>query len=200
VLRQKDIAILISVWLLSLGAGFHALMVYKGQPGFARRTPETWPTNELISPATNKPQLVMFAHPRCPCTKASLGELARLMAKANSQFQATVLFYQPGNRSGEWSRTELTKEARAIPGVRVLFDLEGKLTRRFGAETSGHTVVYDCDGKLLFSGGITGSRGHLGDNAGFDAVLKLVRKESGPGEPRTTSVFGCGIFDQCTRN
>jgi glyoxylase-like metal-dependent hydrolase (beta-lactamase superfamily II) len=122
------------------------------------------------------------------------------MAKANSQFQATVLFYQPGNRSGEWSRTELTKEARAIPGVRVLFDLEGKLTRRFGAETSGHTVVYDCDGKLLFSGGITGSRGHLGDNAGFDAVLKLVRKESGPGEPRTTSVFGCGIFDQCTRN
>jgi hypothetical protein len=192
--------VLVGVWTLSVGLGLHALMVYKGKAGPAGQTPETWPVNEMVSLSTNKPLLVMFAHPKCPCTRASLGELELLVAKAKDQFQAAVLFYQPKDGSEGWSRTELTDEARSIPGVTVMFDQNGKLARRFGVETSGHTVVYGPDGRLLFTGGITGSRGHLGDNAGLDAVLKVVSKESGQSGRRTTAVFGCEIFDQCTRS
>ena len=199
VLKQK-LMVLIGVWTLAIGLGLHALMVYKGKAGFAGQTPETWPVNELLSLSTNKPLLVMFAHPRCPCTKASLGELELLMAKAKDQFEAAVLFYQPRNGSEAWSRTELTDEARSIPGVTVMFDQNGKLASRFGVETSGHTVVYGPDGKLLFTGGITGSRGHLGDNAGLYDVLKIVSKESDQSGRRTAPVFGCEIFDQCTHS
>jgi len=199
VLKQK-LVVLVGVWTLTVGLGLHALMVYKGKAGPAGHTPETWPVNEIVSLSTNKPLLVMFAHPKCPCTKASLGELELLMARAKDQFQGTVLFYQPRNSSEGWSRTDLTEEARAIPGVTVIFDENGKLARRFCVETSGHTVVYGPNGKLLFTGGITGSRGHLGDNAGLDAVLKVVSKDSGQSGRTSAPVFGCEIFDQCTCN
>ena len=33
------------------------------------------------------------------------------------------------------------------------------------AWTSGETMLYDASGRLVFAGGITGSRGHGGDNA-----------------------------------
>lgn len=151
----------------------------------------------------------MFAHPRCPCTKASLAELESLAAKAKNRFHATVVFYQPTDTQSianasriepfDWTNTALVKLARSIPGVRVTFDRDGALANRFGAETSGHTVVYSSDGRLLFSGGITGSRGHLGDNAGFQTVLNILS-----GMPArfahndTTPVFGCDLFNPCT--
>jgi hypothetical protein len=47
---------------------------------------------------------------------------------------------------------------------------------------------------LAFSGGITDSRGHEGDNDGADAILEIV---SGPGVRAVarTPVFGCTLFD-----
>ena len=48
-------------------------------------------------------------------------------------------------------------------------------------------------GELLFSGGITGSRGHAGQNSGEDAVIALV---NGHSLPLTHShVFGCDLFN-----
>jgi len=94
----------------------------------------------------------------------------------------------------------LIHEARLIPGVRVILDPDGKLARRFGVETSGHTLVYGADGKLLFAGGITSSRGHLGDNAGFAAVLEIITNRSIQSARTTTPVFGCELFNRCTNN
>jgi hypothetical protein len=55
-------------------------------------------------------------------------------------------------------------------------------------------MLYGIDGRLLFAGGITSSRGHQGDNAGLDRVLSLVR--GGKAERSESSVFGCGLFDK----
>jgi len=172
-------------------------MVYKGKAGTAGPTPKSWPANELVSLPSNKPVLVMFAHPQCPCTKASLGELESLVAKGKDRFDAAVVFYQPPGASLEWSNTVLIGTARAIPGVRVIFDRGATAAKQFGAETSGHTVLYASDGRLLFSGGITASRGHLGDNAGFDAILKLVKDDVIKSKVRSTPVFGCSLLDTC---
>ena len=74
-----------------------------------------------------------------------------------------------------------------------MIDDEGTEANRFHAATSGQTLLYDAAGSLLFSGGITGSRGHSGDNAGQTAIVSLVNS----GAPRLTetSVFGCPLFD-----
>ena len=73
-----------------------------------------------------------------------------------------------------------------------MIDGDGQEARLFHAVTSGQTVLYDSQGRLLFSGGITASRGHSGDNAGRSAIVSLVNAEV---PDRTeTLVFGCPLF------
>ena len=186
------------LWIFAVGYGLHAMMVYKGRPGPVGQTPDSWPKNGVVALSAAQPQLIMFAHPKCPCTQASLGELEALAAQANGKFEATVSFYEPDSKAETWENTANVKSARSIPGVRVVFDKNGQLANRFGAQTSGQTVLYSPSGKLLFSGGITGSRGHLGDNLGFESILKLINTESA--SPVRTTAYGCELFDQCTNS
>ena len=68
----------------------------------------------------------------------------------------------------------------------------GTLPRKLGAETSGHVVLYDEAGNLRFSGGITRSRGHVGESDGARALSALLN-----GSPATSGnfpVFGCRLF------
>jgi hypothetical protein len=110
---------------------------------------------------------------------------------------AHVLFYQPDGFTDEWAQTDLWQSAAAIPGVTVSRDESGIEARRFQAETSGQILLYDTGGRLLFSGGITASRGHSGDNAGRRAIVSLLTE--GAAERDQTLVFGCSLFDQqCT--
>ena len=44
----------------------------------------------------------------------------------------------------------------------------------------------------MFSGGITGSRGQVGDNAGQAALINLLGR--GEADRRGASVFGCPLF------
>jgi hypothetical protein len=199
VVKSKRIMILVAAWVIAIGYGFHSLLAYKGRPGSTGKIPEVWPRNTLITRSTDKPHLVMFAHPRCPCTRASLGELELLVARAKDKAAVTVVFYQPEGAAEDWLETDSIRLARSIYGVQIAIDREGQLATRFGVETSGHTLLYASNGQLLFSGGITGSRGHLGDNEGFDSVLKSVRNDSTTSSPHASSkVFGCGLFDRCT--
>ena len=105
---------------------------------------------------------------------------------------AQVLFFQLGDGPADWGRTDLWRSAAAIPGVRVSSDPDGVEAARFGAMTSGHAVVYDPNGRRVFSGGITGSRGHAGENAGRTAILTLVNGEN-PAKA-DLPVFGCPMF------
>ena len=72
-------------------------------------------------------------------------------------------------------------------------DENGAEADRLGAKTSGHTVVFGRNGAVLFSGGITASRGHVGDNAGENAVLAALKQEMP--DRRQTPVFGCSLTD-----
>jgi hypothetical protein len=107
------------------------------------------------------------------------------MARAQGSVAATVLFYRPRQFPPGWERTDLWRSAAAIPGVTVRADPEGREAQRFGAVTSGHVLLYDRAGQLLFTGGITGSRGHEGDNAGCDRVIRLLT-----GSPTAPTVRG----------
>jgi hypothetical protein len=133
----------------------------------------------------------MFAHPRCPCTRASLGELEKIMARCQGAVDARVVFLQPAGQSEDWCQTDLWRSAAGIPGVRVVPDVGGALARRFHAATSGQTLVYNDRGELLFSGGITLARGHAGDNPGASAIEACLAGQTP--ECREAPVFGCPI-------
>jgi hypothetical protein len=194
---QKNRLILSAVgalWLLIIGAGIGLLWNYESTPGAAAATPGRWPSDSRIKPDADRATLVMLAHPHCPCTRASIGELARLMTQAQGRVTAYVLFVRPANFSDSWAQSELWASAAAIPGVTPVLDDDGIEAGRFHAATSGQTVLYDAAGHLLFSGGITSARGHAGDNAGRTAIVSLLTSDAA--EERDTPVFGCALFAQ----
>lgn len=180
-----------ATWVAALALGGHTLFKYETTPGRVGVISSKWPVNSLVPRQTDKPTLLMLAHPHCPCSRASVGELAQIMAHAVGRVNAYVLFVKPKEAGADWDDTDLRRSAAAIPGVTVLTDENGTEAARFGAETSGHTLVFAADGTLLFSGGITASRGHAGSNAGESAVLAALNNEVVV--QSRTPVFGCAL-------
>jgi hypothetical protein len=123
-----------------------------------------------------------------------VGELAGLMAHCQGLVSAHVVFFHPGDSGEQWSHSDLWLAATAIPGVSVLSDEDGREARLFHGETSGHTILYDGQGRLLFDGGITASRGHYGDNAGYDAINALLHGKTT--QQAMTPVYGCPILER----
>jgi hypothetical protein len=191
-------AILAAFWVITLGFGMRALIRYENAPGQVGTVPASWPAASKIPRSREHYTLVMLAHPRCPCTRASMGELAQIMARLRTApLEAYVLFWKPKNGGAEWDDTELRRSAAEIPGVHIVTDVEGEEARLFGAETSGHAELFDATGHRIFSGGITASRGHAGDNAGETAIESLVKNR--PVTQKSTLVFGCSLSTRATR-
>jgi len=184
-------ALLGIAWTVSVALGLRILFNYETTPGQIGAVPPAWPSASKIGRSNDRPTLVMLAHPRCPCTRASISELAKIMARAQGRMDAYVLFFKPRQSGAAWEDSALRGSAAAIPGVKVLSDVDGVEARRFGAETSGHTLLFDRDGGLLFSGGITQSRGHAGENAGERAIVSMVNNQ--PSARASTFVFGCSL-------
>jgi hypothetical protein len=182
------------VWVASLAAGISILATYTNTPGaVAHAAPAEWPSSSTLARVPGRPALVMVLHPHCPCSKASVGELAILMARAAAMKTTHVLFHRPEGVAPDWHQTPLWSDASAIPGVSVSIDQNGTESRRFGIATSGHTLLYDSEGRLQFSGGITASRGHAGENAGRMALIALLHRR--PAARQVTSVFGCSLVE-----
>ena len=182
------------MWAGAAIVGGRAMLKYESTPGKVGSVSKWWPADSPIQPADDRPTLVMFAHPQCPCTRASVAELAQLVARIQSKARVYVLFYTPRAIGSQWDDTNLRREAAAIPGVKVLSDHDGVEARRLGAETSGHTFLFAADGRLLFNGGITASRGHSGDNVGESAIVSLIDNQSS--ERAQTLVFGCALSNR----
>lgn len=180
-------------WALAVGAGFVGLQRYATKPGRAEPSPGRWPVECRTRADPGRANLVFLAHPRCPCTRAGIGELSRLMARCQGLVTAHVLFYRPQGSPKGWGHTDSWDAAAAIPGVRVGDDEGGAEAARFGGATSGHALLYGRDGRLLFSGGITTARGHAGDNPGRDAVVSFLT--AGKADRASHPVFGCPILD-----
>jgi len=189
---QRVLWAALAVWLASVGTGLVWLMAYDNTPGTAADAPARWPAGSTLTRDAAGPTLVMLAHPRCDCTRASVGELAELLARAPRRPRTFVVFIRPGGVAAAWEKTGTFDQATRIPGVTVIRDDDGDEADRFGGWTSGQTLLYDRDGHLLYAGGITGARGKSGDNTGRSTVLELL---AGAHPTRaTTQVFGCSLF------
>jgi len=182
------------VWLLAAGVGAAVLLNYEGAAHSTGKASEHWPQATQIELDRKKATLVMFSHPHCPYTRASIGELKRLLARCPERVAAHVLFLKPGDHSETWTHTGLWRTAAAIPGVDVQPDTNGTEARQFGAKTSGCVLFYAPTGQLLFKGGITAGRGHTGDNPGSGAIIALLHGRN----PLVseTPVYGCSLVDQ----
>ena len=189
--------IFVGLWVSVILAGFYVLMTYQSTPGEAAEVQPSWPATTALEHQDNRLNLVMFVHPHCPCSTASMRELERIMVRLRDRVFVQVVFVRPKGAPSQWSDTSLVASARAIPKAEIRMDLDSQEAQRFGAMTSGHVYLYAADGALLFSGGITSSRAHEGDNLGSLTIQNL-----GMGEKphkASTPVYGCPLFDRTTK-
>ena len=194
--RLGQLEVALAAWLAACAVGFGCLLDYAHTPGAPSVAPARWPAATPWARATDRPTVVVFAHPRCPCTRASLAELARVVGRARRPFALHVVLFVPQPAPADWLATDLVAAAARLPGVALHTDGGGELARRFDARTSGHTLVYDAQGALAYSGGLTAARAHEGDNAGADRVASLLGAPGASGFPLRT--FGCPLDERDT--
>lgn len=194
--RRLLVALLLG-WAGLVLAGFAVLASYETAPGAPGEPPASWPAESALPAPAERPTLVVLAHPQCPCTRATVAELERLVRHVHGRADVHVLFVQPAGADSAWVESDLWHRASAIPGVHAVRDPGGRESRRFGALTSGHALVYDAAGALRYSGGLTASRGHEGPNTGLTAVHHLLTRDDA--SLNAAPVYGCPLETPSTR-
>lgn len=178
------------IWAATVGAMYHAVRRFETTPGRGAAVRTMWPVRSRILPERDRWTLVMLIHPHCSCTKASLQELERIIEMSGTSLQTYVLVYRPSDFQAGWEKTETFEAAKHLQRAHVIVDPDGAEARLFGGFTSGQTFLYDREGALRFSGGVTSLRGHAGVNRGSMDVVDIVHAKAQQG---THPVFGCAI-------
>ncbi len=134
--------------------------------------------------------VTLYLHPKCACSRASVQEFLRLLPSLRGQ-RIRVVYHDQG-KGADWAKSDLWAAFEGVSGVERVLDPGGRQTRADGVRTSGHVLTYGPDRRLLFSGGITASRGHVGPSPGGELLKRLAQ---GSRRPASVATFGCD-FDK----
>jgi hypothetical protein len=178
------------IWTATVGAMYKSVRRFETTPGRAAAPLTSWPAKSGITPMPGRWSLVMLVHPHCGCSRASIQELERIIEMSDPSLQTYMLVYRPADFRAGWEKTETFEAARRVQRAHVVIDTDGAEARLFHGFTSGQTFLYDPQGALRFSGGVTSLRGHAGVNRGSMDVVDIVHAKVKQG---THPVFGCAI-------
>lgn len=185
------------VWVVCVVAGLGEILSYEMTPAESGNSASHWPAATSIALAADRLTLVMFVHPRCPCTRASLTELSSVLQRSDQPVSAHAVILRPDQVDQTWGNGAIRDQVGAIPGLAAREDAGGTEHRTFGARTSGEVFVFRPSGELLFHGGVTAGRGHAGPNAGTQALDNLLMGLAP--RVRQTPVYGCGLECRASR-
>ncbi|HEX4383605.1 MAG TPA: hypothetical protein VH083_11665, partial [Myxococcales bacterium] len=115
------------VWALLVGAGLYWFGKYKTTPGVQLDAPRLWPAASSVKLAPGRSSLLLFLHPQCDCSRATLEELKVILNGAPNASASIVVEQLDGVplQGGPWQES--------IPGATVFIDKDGVEARRFGA-------------------------------------------------------------------
>lgn len=190
-LTRRRLIVSVVLWLTVVVGINVALLRYSNTPGESAAAIQQWPIDSQIERTPGKATLVVFAHPHCSCTRATLSELERLLHRVGDRVRAYVVFTRPVGVDDAWLHSDLWEQAAALGGVTVIADAEDGEAHKLGVKTSGTTLLADADGIIRFSGGLTASRGHEGPSVGQERIAALVLGASNAAAH--SDVFGCAL-------
>src|SRR5688572_8091277 len=125
--KDRILKLSMVLWIGVVIVGELILLRYANAPGLQARAPSAWPQASQISRISGQPTLLMFAHPFCPCSRASLSELSKILTQAQNKTQAVILFINP--KQEVLSKTSLWNQAVKIPNVTVIEDKNNSESR-----------------------------------------------------------------------
>lgn len=154
-----------------------------------------WPEGSMIKRDDKAYHLIVMMHPHCPCSRATLHELISIITKSREKVSLYILFSKPKSFPQKWVETDLYTNAQKVPDTHIFIDENSQQARLFGAVSSGQTFLFDAKGTLLFSGGITASRGHEGDSIGKNAIMDILQNKD-VHLTQSPPVFGCLLHEK----
>jgi hypothetical protein len=161
----------------------------------SHRVVEHWPAESELVRSEHRSTLLLFLHPKCPCSQASISELNQLLASlkesATQKPDLVVVATIPPTAIDDWWNTDTVASCQQIADARLFIDRGGREAARFGAVTSGTMMLFDEHGERRYAGGITMARGHAGANSGRDQLAAILRGDPPRGED--IPAFGCQL-------
>ena len=174
--------------------GIGSSLNFSWRAGASGNPPTDWPAGIKSITLDDKPLVLVFLHPKCPCSRATIDELSTAISHGASHARFVAIFEQPPGMDDRWVETDTWTKAESIPVLVRVRDFDGRLSSLFDVRTSGETVVYSPQGKLLFHGGLTLGRDHRGENAGRSFIESLATRSVTMSSSTCSSpVFGCPL-------
>lgn len=185
-------ATLLAGFAAAIGWGGYTLTDYANRPGSQGAIPHDLTFLDFVNSSPLQGTLILSVHPHCPCTVATVRELSRLRSRFSRPVTIISYIYCPTTEADAWTNSSITETLRRIPGAALVIDRGGASMHELGTRTSGQVLYYDQSGKLVFSGGITSSRGHEGM---CPAATDLLQRINGDEDSYVRwPVFGCAVF------
>ncbi|MEM7453402.1 MAG: hypothetical protein AAF456_03500 [Planctomycetota bacterium] len=185
--------LIFAIWCCMLVAGMVWISDYSTRPAKSDGVLDLWPEETTLRCGGDS-CLLLFVHPRCPCTRATLRQLEKLSADTADAIRRpriVTLCYCPDTAEEGWAKTDIWESASALG--EVILDPGGEEAGRFGISTSGHIILFD-HGVRIFDGGITAGRGHEGEPPALTALIGCIRGREN--KQCAFPVYGCGLFER----
>ena len=186
--RNVAVTFLLLAWAGLVVGGFALLIRYESTAAPARPARAA---NRLFTNSDHS-TLVIGLHPHCPCSKATVAELNKVLGHAPGKCELVVYAFKPKDEPAAWLESSTISTLKKLK-ARIEVDDDGAIARDLGLNTSGQIQLYSSQGDLLYNGGITSGRGHEGDNVGAQTVIDLLQK--GGSNRKSAPVFGCPIYE-----
>src|SRR4026208_322142 len=90
------------LWLGLVAFGYSKLLRYSFTEGGLAQAPRNLPASLAPTPASKRSPMFLALHPRCPCSRATVREMAKILSRAADTVDVTVLVYMPGAPPQHW--------------------------------------------------------------------------------------------------
>jgi hypothetical protein len=184
-----------AAWLAACAIGAYLAMRHEFEPGRLDALRCGWPADTILESNPGKITVVVFLHPRCVCTAATVKQLLCAL-RSQPQVVLIAVVFTPGDAesAGAWDDGEYVRMIRAgVSNACVFQDREGAEAGKFGAATSGTILVFDGEGRETFRGGITNRRGGEDVNPGLRRFCSALNGDQANEHENPTPVFGCPL-------
>src|SRR5690606_17883819 len=81
-----------------------------------------WPADSTLELAGDRASLLLFLHPRCPCSRATVHELTRVIDQLPDadRPQLTVIATLPSDAPPDWRETDTVRKVLKLPHSSVV--------------------------------------------------------------------------------
>jgi hypothetical protein len=152
-------------------------------------------TRTTVASAGCRPQsllLVVVLDTECPSSIPTIDNIVQLPESTRDHLRLRLILTGPNVKTAP-----LTAKCTAIPNVDIQNIPEKDVVALYGASKSGEAFLYDSNGRLVFSGGLTSGLGCPGRS---DGICAIEAAAAGQQTITTAPVYGMNLALATSRN